>query len=237
MNLGVFSELPNGGKTSPNSLKDQWGYIYGHWTMLLLTGIHRSPGSAFPVTLLHVGRYYGLEFVQSGQGFWLSAGLFTRHEQSISLPKVQMVKWSANPCSESWVTMKRKSTRAEGLLAAAAASSRPGVQSASDFGGAGGVFSATEFRALGPHPHQLLVCPAEVPLPGAGPWSNPGCCRPAPGKRQPPDLCRDLGPADVLLAAPIAAILVRSGKSHGAPVVVRLFTRYFRQSPWEKIQA
>lgn len=240
LGLGVFSELSQTlGKTFTNSLKDQWGYIYGHWTMLILVFTVALILLSFLVTLLRtVARYYGLEFVQSGQGFRLSAGLFTRHEQSISLPKVQMVKWSANPLQRKLGYHVLQIYQGGGLLAAAAASLKaPGCK-------------APQISAV------LMGC---FPQLNSEPWDTHPISSSYAQRRF---LFLGLVPGVILAAAALlrgsvnplifAAIWVpltyywqrqlqKSWSVQINPTGIQLsygfFTRYYRQSPWEKIQA
>lgn len=53
---------------------------------------------AFLISLVRtVFRYYELRFVKTSIGFKVVAGLFTRNEQSASMQKIQLIRWTTNP--------------------------------------------------------------------------------------------------------------------------------------------
>lgn len=53
---------------------------------------------AFLISLVRtVFRYYELRFVKTPIGFKVVAGLFTRNEQSASMQKIQLIRWTTNP--------------------------------------------------------------------------------------------------------------------------------------------
>ncbi len=67
------------------------------WTFALWITVFVLIISVFATLILTVVRFFGLRFVQTGEGFRLEAGLFTRQEQATYLPKIQFLNWSANP--------------------------------------------------------------------------------------------------------------------------------------------
>ncbi len=53
---------------------------------------------AFLISLVRtVIRYYNLRFIKTSMGFKVIAGLFTRNEQSASMQKIQLIRWTTNP--------------------------------------------------------------------------------------------------------------------------------------------
>ena len=53
---------------------------------------------AFLISLVRtVIRYYNLRFIKTSMGFKVISGLFTRNEQSASMQKIQLIRWTTNP--------------------------------------------------------------------------------------------------------------------------------------------
>jgi len=53
---------------------------------------------AFLISLVRtVFRYYNLRFIRTSMGFKVISGLFTRNEQSASMQKIQLIRWTTNP--------------------------------------------------------------------------------------------------------------------------------------------
>ncbi|MFK7772395.1 MAG: PH domain-containing protein [Saprospiraceae bacterium] len=58
---------------------------------------------AFLISLVRtVIRYYDLRFFKTALGFKVVAGLFTRNEQSASMQKIQLIRWTTNPIKKAF---------------------------------------------------------------------------------------------------------------------------------------
>ncbi|NUO03497.1 MAG: PH domain-containing protein, partial [Saprospiraceae bacterium] len=79
-------------------LKEELGLSFDFfWAIAIWLVVFFLIVSVFATLILTIVRFYGLRFVQTGDGFRLEAGLFTRREQAAYLPKIQFLRWSANP--------------------------------------------------------------------------------------------------------------------------------------------
>ncbi len=67
------------------------------WSFALWVTLFFLVISVFATLVMTIIRYYGLRFVRTGEGFRIEAGLFTRREQAAYLPKIQYLRWFANP--------------------------------------------------------------------------------------------------------------------------------------------
>ncbi len=240
LGLGVFSELSQTlGKTFTNSLKAQWGYIYGHWTTLILVFTGALILLSFLVTLLRtVARYYGLEFVQSGQGFRLSAGLFTRHEQSISLPKVQMVKWSANPLQRKLGYFVLQIYQGGGLLAAAAATLKaPGCKAPQISAVLEGCFPQLNSAPWDTYPISTWYAQRRFLFLGLVPGGILAAAALLRGSVNPLIFAAIWIPLTYYWQRELQKSWFVQVNPTGIQLSYGFFTRNFRQSPWEKIQA
>ena len=73
------------------------GYFEALWWLTLTFVLILLLLSFFGTLILTAIRNYDLQFVQTGQGFHVEAGLFARREQSANLRKIQFIRWSAHP--------------------------------------------------------------------------------------------------------------------------------------------
>lgn len=91
------------GKSAYKYLEDDWGLTYNFfWTFAFRIIVFFLFVSVIATLALTIVRFYNLRFVQTGEGFRLEAGLFTRREQAAYLPKIQFLRWSANPLQRIW---------------------------------------------------------------------------------------------------------------------------------------
>ena len=91
------------GKSAYKYLEEEWGLTFNFfWTFALWIIVFFLFVSVIATLALTIVRFYNLRFVQTGEGFRLEAGLFTRREQAASLPKIQFLRWSANPLQRIW---------------------------------------------------------------------------------------------------------------------------------------
>lgn len=91
------------GKSAYKYLEEEWGLTFNFfWTFALWIIVFFLIISVIATLALTIVRFYNLRFVQTGEGFRLEAGLFTRREQAAYLPKIQFLRWSANPLQRIW---------------------------------------------------------------------------------------------------------------------------------------
>ena len=91
------------GKSTYKYLEEEWGLTFNFfWTFALWIGVFFLLVSVVATMILTAVRFYNLRFVRTGEGFRLEAGLFTRREQAAYLPKIQFLRWSANPLQRMW---------------------------------------------------------------------------------------------------------------------------------------
>ena len=91
------------GKSAYKYLEEEWGLTFNFfWTFALWIIVFFLLVSVIATLALTIVRFYNLRFVQTGDGFRLEAGLFTRREQAAYLPKIQFLRWSANPLQRIW---------------------------------------------------------------------------------------------------------------------------------------
>ena len=91
------------GKSAYKYLEEEWGLTFDFfWTFALWIIVFFLFVSVIATLALTIVRFYNLRFVQTGEGFRLEAGLFTRREQAAYLPKIQFLRWSANPLQRIW---------------------------------------------------------------------------------------------------------------------------------------
>lgn len=58
---------------------------------------------AFLISLVRtVFRYHELRFIKTSMGFKVVSGLFTRNEQSASMQKIQLIRWTTNPIKKAF---------------------------------------------------------------------------------------------------------------------------------------
>lgn len=91
------------GKSAYKYLEEEWGLTFNFfWTFALWIIVFFLIVSVIATLALTIVRFYNLRFVQTGEGFRLEAGLFTRREQAAYLPKIQFLRWSSNPLQRLW---------------------------------------------------------------------------------------------------------------------------------------
>ncbi|MDX2068781.1 MAG: PH domain-containing protein [Haliscomenobacter sp.] len=91
------------GKSTYKYLEEEWGLTFNFfWTFALWIIVFFLLVSVIATLALTIVRFYNLRFVQTGEGFRLEAGLFTRREQAAYLPKIQFLRWSSNPLQRFW---------------------------------------------------------------------------------------------------------------------------------------
>ncbi|WP_421795776.1 PH domain-containing protein [Haliscomenobacter sp.] len=91
------------GKSAYKYLEEEWGLTFNFfWTFALWIIVFFLLVSVIATLALTIVRFYNLRFVQTGEGFRLEAGLFTRREQAAYLPKIQFLRWSSNPLQRLW---------------------------------------------------------------------------------------------------------------------------------------
>lgn len=91
------------GKSTYKYLEEEWGLTFNFfWTFALWIIVFFLIVSVIATLALTIVRFYNLRFVQTGEGFRVEAGLFTRREQAAYLPKIQFLRWSANPLQRIW---------------------------------------------------------------------------------------------------------------------------------------
>lgn len=91
------------GKSTYKYVEEEWGLSFNFfWTFALWIVVLFLLVAVVATLILTVIRFYNLRFVRTGVGFRLEAGLFTRREQVAYLPKIQFLRWSANPLQRIW---------------------------------------------------------------------------------------------------------------------------------------
>lgn len=91
------------GKSTYIYLEEEWGLTFDFfWAFALWIIVFFLLVSVIATLALTIVRFYNLRFIQTGEGFRLEAGLFTRREQAAYLPKIQFLRWSANPLQRIW---------------------------------------------------------------------------------------------------------------------------------------
>ncbi len=86
------------GKSTFDYLTEELGLSLNvFWSFALWIALFFLIVSVFATLILTAVRFYGLRFVRTGDGFRLEAGLLTRREQAAYLPKIQYLRWTANP--------------------------------------------------------------------------------------------------------------------------------------------
>jgi putative membrane protein len=91
------------GKSAYKYFEEEWGLSFNFfWTFALWIIVFFLIISVIATLALTIVRFYNLRFVQTGEGFRLEAGLLTRREQAAYLPKIQFLRWSANPLQRLW---------------------------------------------------------------------------------------------------------------------------------------
>ena len=106
--LGLFASFareiqPILGKSTYRYLEEELGLnIHFFWSFALWIVGFFLIVSVLATMVLTVIRFFDLRFVQTGDGFRVEAGLFTRREQAAYLPKIQFLRWSANPLQRLW---------------------------------------------------------------------------------------------------------------------------------------
>jgi putative membrane protein len=96
--FGLYREIQAIMGKSANKMLENWGFnwqnLWNFFTLLVIVALIISIATSLFRTIV---RYYDLKFVQTGRGFRVEAGLFTRREQAATLPKIQYIRWSAHP--------------------------------------------------------------------------------------------------------------------------------------------
>jgi putative membrane protein len=96
--FGLYREIQAIMGKSANKMLENWGLNWQNlWNFLSVLVILALIISIATSLLRTIVRYYDLKFIQTGRGFRVEAGLFTRREQAASLPKIQYIRWSAHP--------------------------------------------------------------------------------------------------------------------------------------------
>jgi len=86
------------GKSTYLYLTEELGFSFNFfWSFALWVTLFVLIVSVFATLVLTIVRFYELRFVRTGDGFKLAGGLFTRREQAAYLPKIQYLRWTANP--------------------------------------------------------------------------------------------------------------------------------------------
>jgi putative membrane protein len=96
--FGLYREIQAIMGKSANKMIENWGVnwqnLWNFFSILIVVALIISIVTSLIRTIV---RYYNLKFVQTGRGFRVEAGLFTRREQAATLPKIQYIRWSAHP--------------------------------------------------------------------------------------------------------------------------------------------
>ncbi len=74
-----------------------WLFIFGSAVIIALLTVLLFVGAFFLSLLNTVLRYYDLSLLQSDGGYTITAGLFTKTEQSAQHQKIQLLEWRNNP--------------------------------------------------------------------------------------------------------------------------------------------
>lgn len=80
------------------------GYFDALWWLTLAFVVILLILSFFGTLILTAIRNYDLQFIQTGQGFHVEAGLFAKREQSANFRKIQFIRWTAHPIQR-WLGM------------------------------------------------------------------------------------------------------------------------------------